>query len=297
MRPHFLIIRTTSLADVALALRIVYPVVRLHPEYRFTFLMKPSLTGVLVNAPANLEAMVIDLDRSEKRIAGMLRLVRKLRNERFTGVIDLERSRRSRFISTVLCTFSKAKLSRVPRTVAVSKTEIKYIPYDEGKRYLEHFTDCFRKSELIEGELPAKTSVLSPSEPQCEAIRNRIGIAPFAKNGTPEESLEVANQIATALKNSFGIDSLVIGADENVTQKFITKENEGNIFPYSSFYKEIGMLSSLRIVLGVDTSRLQLARLVGVPVLFLKELPHTKEQITQYVLTPLQGLLAQQTNQ
>ena len=297
MRPHFLIIRTTSLADVALALRIVYPVVRLHPEYRFTFLMKPSLTGVLVNAPANLEAMVIDLDRSEKRIAGMLRLVRKLRNERFTGVIDLERSRRSRFISTVLCTFSKAKLSRIPRTVAVSKTKMKYIPYDEGERYLEHFTDCFRKSGLIEGELPAETSVLSPSEPQCEAIRNRIGIAPFAKNGTPEESLEVANQIATALNNSLGIDSLVIGADENVTQKFITKKDEGSIFPYSSFYKEIGMLSSLRIVLGVDTSRLQLARLVGVPVLFLKELPHTKEQINQYVLTPLQGLLAQQTNQ
>lgn len=297
MRPHFLIIRTTSLADVALALRIVYPVVRLHPEYRFTFLMKPSLTGVLVNAPANLEAMVIDLDRSEKRIAGMLRLVRKLRNERFTGVIDLERSRRSRFISTVLCTFSKAKLSRIPRTVAVSKTKMKYIPYDEGERYLEHFTDCFRKSGLIEGELPAETAVLAPSEPQCEAFRNRIGIAPFAKNGTPEEALEVANQIATALKNSIGIDSLVIGADENVTHKFITKENEGNIFPYSSFYKEIGMLSSLRIVLGVDTSRLQLARLVGVPVLFLKELPHTKEQINQYVLTPLQGLLAQQTNQ
>ena len=57
------------------------------------------------------------------------------------------------------------------------------------------------------------------------------------------------------------------------------------------------MLSSLRIVLGVDTSGLQLARLVGVPVLFLKELPRTKEQINQYVLTPLQGLLAQQTNQ
>ena len=269
MRPHFLIIRTTSLADVALALRIVYPVVRIHPEYRFTFLMKPSLTGVLVNAPANLEAMVI----------------------------DLERSRRSRFISTVLCTFSKAKLSRIPRTVAVSKTKMKYIPYEEGECYLEYFTDCFQKSGLIEGELPAETAVLSPSEPQCEAICNRIGIAPFAKNGTPEEALEVASQIVTALKNSFGVDSLVIGADENVTQKFITKENEGNIFPYSSFYKEIGMLTSLRIVLGVDTSRLQLARLVGVPVLFLKELPHTKEQINQYVLTPLQGLLAQQTNQ
>ena len=46
------------------------------------------------------------------------------------------------------------------------------------------------------------------------------------------------------------------------------------------------------MVVGVDSSRLQMAQLVGVPVVYLQEMPQEKKQIESYILTPFRGLEA-----
>ena len=93
---HYLIVRTSSLGDVALSLRLVYAVAKQYPEHRFTYLMKPSITGILVSPPHNLEAMAIDIKHSDRSLFGLISLSNKLIYDRFDAIIDLQRSWRSR---------------------------------------------------------------------------------------------------------------------------------------------------------------------------------------------------------
>lgn len=293
-RPHFLIIRTSSLADVALSLRVVYPMVRMNPHVRFTFLMKPSITGILVNAPSNLEAMVIDLDNTDKSIVGLFRFSRKLLYERFSGVIDLERSKRSRYITHVLRTYGRVKTYRISRPEALHRQSGDHISFVESERYLHAFEACFQKAGLLQESLSYHEAVMQvPIYLGREDAHYEIGLVPFSKADHSVANLDAALRTKAILKESFSLNSVVIGLDKSLSEKIRTTDPlPKDVYPYVSFYEELSMLSRLRMVVGVDSSRLQMAQLVGVPVVYLQEMPQEKKQIESYILTPFRGLEA-----
>ena len=160
---HYLIVRTSSLGDVALSLRLVYAVAKQYPEHRFTYLMKPSITGILVSPPHNLEAMAIDIKHSDRSLFGLISLSNKLIYDRFDAIIDLQRSWRSLFLSRRLrCCRARIRCTRIAKSAVVKRCQ-EHISLSDTEQMLSLFADTFARAGLhVQAPYPSFPRIHSP---------------------------------------------------------------------------------------------------------------------------------------
>ena len=76
-----LIARFSAIGDVAMSVPVVYSVCRSNPDTRFVYITRPTMTGLMLNAPDNLTVVGVDVKQEYAGVKGLRRLFHRLRRE------------------------------------------------------------------------------------------------------------------------------------------------------------------------------------------------------------------------
>ncbi len=286
-KDNILVMRLSSLGDVAMTIPVIYSVALKYPQNIFYVLTRKNFAPLFLNHPQNVKMIPADFPGKHKGIWGLIKILFSVRKYNITHVADLHNVLRTRFIRFILRLSlkdisyidkgrdEKKKLTQKENKIfsPLKTTFQRYIEVFEklGFEYSPHFTSVFEGisrdfSILSKYHIPDKKEVW-------------IGIAPFAKHREktyPPEKMEIvlkklqANQDYTIFL--FGGK----GNEEKTLQKWA--KDYPNVICISGkmdLDDELLLISHLNVMLTMDSANMHLASLVNVPVVSVWGATHT----------------------
>lgn len=259
-----LIIRLSALGDVAMTVPVIYSLARRYPELRITVLTKPFFARLFIGAPSNIEVIQADTKGRHSGARGLLRLTGELRKRRFDMVADLHDLLRSCIITTAL----RATGSRVA-TVDKDRRSRRRITSAKGDRrpqrsYLLRYADTFAR---LGYPVDIDTAPLY-GEPQLHDVPT-VGIAPFARFLTKTYPPELMEQVVQLLSAN-GYRVLLFGskgAESDILDSWAGRySGVTSVAGKQPIEDEIKIMSSLDVMISMDSANMHLASLAGVPV-------------------------------
>jgi ADP-heptose:LPS heptosyltransferase len=283
-KDHILVIRFSSLGDVAMAVPVVYSLAHQHPEIRITVLSRGFARPLFEGLAPNVGFMEADLKHEYHGIRGLNALYRRLVAKQFTAVADLHNVLRSDFLRLRfnlgryrVAHINKHRLGR-RRLVSASNKKLVQQP-TSFQNYVEvferlgysvniQFTSIFPKGG---GDLnllpPAVISHFS-----FHISHFYIGLAPFAahqgKVYPPHLMQEVIEQLSGQHPES-RIFLFGRGAEEDKwfskwCQKYPACVSVGQHL--TTLQQELILMSHLDVMVSMDSANMHLASLTGIPV-------------------------------
>jgi len=216
-----LVVRFSAIGDVAMTVPALYGACHAHPDVRFIFVTRKSMTSIFLNPPANLVVIGIDLKGDYHGLRGMRRLYKELRTQYgIDGVVDLHDVIRTKYIR-LLAVLNGLKVSHIykgrkGKHALTRKNNKVMLPLESSRsRYRaaftriglgpdESFTGLFGTGKAAPGSYAAITAPRREGE-------HWIGIAPFAKHQGkiyPETMME---EVVKALSSVDGIRIFLFG--------------------------------------------------------------------------------------
>lgn len=272
---HILVIRFSSLGDVAMTVPVIQNVLQQNPALEITVVSNAFLQPLFEGLerchfyPAHLKAQ-------HKGVAGMHRLFKELNNlHTFDAVVDLHNVLRSK----ILTLFYKLKGLKVA-TLDKGRSEKKALTRKADKVFKqltsmhERYGVVFRLVGLpveLNTEKPVYERIDIPLALQAvfSSGKKIIGVAPFAQYTEkmyPIEKMKTVVQQLTAANNTV---LLFGGGKEEAT---VLQQWELEIFSVFnmagrySFTEELAIISNVDAMVSMDSANMHLASLFNVPV-------------------------------
>ena len=281
-KEHILVIRFSSLGDVAMAVPVVYSLARQYPEIRITVLSRSYARALFEDLAPNVGFMEADVKREYKGIKGLNALYRRLTAKQFTAIADLHNVLRSEFLRMRFNMgryrvehINKHRKGRRRITSALNKRLTQqpssfqnYVEVFERLGYSVNiqFTSIFHQGGGDLNLLPATFSSLTANHSPL------IGIAPFAahkgKVYPPALMREVIAQLTKQHPNA-RIFFFGRGAEE---ERYFNEWCQGfqqcidTSQQLKSMREELILMSHLDVMLSMDSANMHLASLTGIPV-------------------------------
>ncbi len=273
-----LVIRSSAMGDVAMTAPIVEEVVRRYgTQVRIVMLThkfyRPFFFGV--EDSNNFEFFDIELKGRHKGIGGIYRLFKELRAKyKFDGVIDLHDKLYSKFLTLL---FKKTKTPCYTLDKGRSEKRSLVRKKDKELRQLktsfERYSDVFRRAGY---QLDISTSRRSHAVrpiPKFAGVKSErwIGIAPFAKHrgkqlplGKLRETIELIAEIDPKAR----IFIFGGGSQERMIADSLVAwyKNCTSAIGMVGLAEEMDLMSSLDVMLTMDSSAMHLCSLLGVRV-------------------------------
>lgn len=281
---RYLIIRLSAFGDVAMTIPVLYAVAKANPQHSFTFLTRPELTGLLLQAPDNVESMGIDIKRDERRLPGLLRYTSRLAEEKFDKVIDLHNVLRSKIIRIALRLRGvKSKHLHKPRKAWALLTA--YPPLKHKMKLcsmVERYANVVRSAglhfELPNDNIP--TICIPQSDIRVveerlgilpsERISCRIGIAPFAAHNLKTYPIDRMQILVEKLSSLDNVDIILFGAkgkEQDVLNEWAEKyPNCFSLAGKLSLPEELAIMQTLKCMVSMDSANMHFASLLGIRV-------------------------------
>lgn len=281
---NYLIARLSAIGDVAMTLPVVYAVARANPEHKFTLLTQPFLTTIIIDPPNNLEAMAIDIKREERRIWGLLRYAKRLREEGFDAFVDLHDVLRTKVLRFSVGMFSPCRVWSIAKPRQGRK---KLIAHDEHKdltplpSMLSLYQEVLASAGLrvpesippLELRSPRLLSALShfPELTKPNSYIHRVGIAPFASTASKTYQIDLMEQVVSALSARSDCRVYLFGArgeEARVLDDWATKySGVESLAGKLELADELAVMSRLSCMLSMDSANAHLASFVGTRVI------------------------------
>lgn len=275
---NLLVIRLSSMGDVALVMPALNAVLRQYPDVTITMITRPQFVPLFQNTK-RIQCMAARVKGRHKGIAGLYRLYKEIiKKQKPDKVIDLHDVIRSH----ILCAYLRKDGIPVFR-IDKGRQEKKALTRRENKifvqlkhsvdRYLDVFTSAGFPASLSRNDLVFKQAPL-PSEFLKEnglVPKNNlwIGIAPFAKHVEKIWPLTKMEQVMEALtQEGYQLFLFGGGAEElTVFEKLKIKFTKIIVVPEKlSLAHESGLIRMLDLMVTMDSANMHLAALSGVPV-------------------------------
>lgn len=278
-QPTLLIIRMSALGDVAMTLPVIYSVARQYPQWNIKVLTQHFFSKLFVNHPENISFILAYPKGRHRGIAGLLRLIARIRKEQVDVVADFHNVLRSRIICLFLWLTGipvaivnkdrngRRKLTRVKNKQLVAQTNY-VLRYSHVLAQLHlPVTLTFNSLFADKGDLSLLPSVLQTAASTC-----RIGIAPFARYDTktyPVQQMEQVLRILSAkgcrlfLFGSSGEEKRVLDAWAQQYPACISLPG------MLELRQELILISHLDLMISMDSANMHLASLVNTPVISL----------------------------
>ena len=263
-----LVIRLSSLGDVAIAIPVLYSVAKKYPDDHFLLLTKSAGESLFVNKPSNLTVFPIDTKGKHKGIKGLFRLLRELSQhirKKELKVADLHGVIRSflldyyfRFRGYPVAIIDKGRKEK--RRLVRRKNKILQPLKTSIDRYREVFEKLGYDSSLcftgLFSERPAKE-------------HSRIGIAPFAKHKGKMYPLKLMEKVVSLLSEIPGLQITLWGSKDE--QKFLKTwtdryPNTTLVAGQMSLQEELFLMNQLDLMVSMDSANMHFASLVNTPV-------------------------------
>lgn len=279
---HILVIRFSSLGDVAMTVPVVYSLAKQYPEVRITVLSRPFARALFEDLAPNVSFMEADVKGEYHGLRGLNTLYRRLVAKQFSHVADLHSVLRSEYLRLRFNIgrfhVEHLKKHRKQRRQLVSYRKKVKEPLPTS---FENYFDVFRRLGFPIDK-PAFTSIFPPEGGnlnllpaaigQKRAWEQWIGIAPFAAHTGKIYPLEKTEQVIAILAEKYPKARFFIfgrGAEEETfISQWCKKWPCCTSVPQNTeaMHQELILMSHLDVMLSMDSANMHLASLTATPV-------------------------------
>ena len=264
-----LVIRLSSLGDLAITIPVLYSVAKKYPDDRFLLLTKSAWQSLFVDMPSNLTVFPVYTNDRHKGIWGIIRLLRELSaaiGTKEVKVADLHGVIRSFIID---CYF---RLKGNPvAVIEKGRREKQKLVRQRHKIMQQLKTSLDRYREVFE-RLGYDSSLcftgLFSGKPAKEQIR--IGIAPYAKHKGKTYPLEQMEEVVCRLSELSDVEIIFLGSKEESKLLECWEEkyrNTKSVAVQMTLQEELLLMNQLDLMVTMDSANMHLASLVNTPVI------------------------------
>lgn len=238
---------------------VILEVLDQNPEVEIDVLTRPFTAKLFPDHP-RLKAIGVDVDKKYKGIFGLWKLSSELQSNGYDAIADLHYVLRSRLLTRFL------KSGRSSSHMDKGREEKKALTRKENKArgalrpMTERYADVFRALGL--------TVELSHILRTSKTKREGIGFAPFAQHKGKAWPLEHARELLEKLNEEGRAVKLFGGPQE---QEELLSLSQGlsrvSLHKGSGIQSDIEAMSSLEVVISMDSANMHLSSLAGTPVI------------------------------
>ncbi|MDR1562074.1 MAG: hypothetical protein LBS54_03155 [Dysgonamonadaceae bacterium] len=276
------IIRISSLGDVAILLPALYTIATENPNDRFFFITLKQHRKIFVKRPSNIQIISLDTKKQDKGIAGIFRLaittVSLIRKYiKYSGVSYSKANIRIADMHSVL----RSHIFRILLKIMILRP-VKTAIIDKGRR--EKAALCRPENKVLkqlkttyQRYLDTFARIGYKPRTQFKSIyperdRNNlfnIGIAPMAGHPSKTWSLENMEELIRILTENPRVRIFLFSTPRDKYVKMLTGKYP-HVYNSSSESKkpqELGIMNRLDVMVSMDSANMHLASLVAVPVI------------------------------
>lgn len=279
---HILVIRFSSLGDVAMTVPVVYAVARAYPDVRITVLSRSYARPLFEDLAPNVNFMVADIKGEYRGLRGLNALYRRLVAKQFTHVADLHSVLRSGYLR-MRFNLGRFKVNHIDkhrksrRRLVAQRGKVRSQLPTSFENYFEVFRrlgfpvehDAFRSIFPSEG---GNLNMLPKAVGEKRSWEQWIGIAPFAAHKGkvyPPQQMEQVISLLTARYPQARLFLFGRGKDEDEAFARWTAQMPQcvNVSQHlESLHQELILMSHLDVMLSMDSANMHLASLTATPV-------------------------------
>jgi ADP-heptose:LPS heptosyltransferase len=292
---HIVVFRFSALGDVAMTVPVIKLLLQQHPDLHVTYVstgfMQPLFEGI-----ERLDFLSADLKGRNKGLPGLYRLYKTIRKEKsIDAIADLHDVLRTKIIRGFF-SFSGLKTAFIDkgRKEKAELTRIENKDFHPLKSTFERYADVFARlgypvvlnatvKPAASRQPPAAKAYGDGTQPVAGGqslwrrnaasnkgnFKYKIGIAPFAKHLQKQYPIEKIEAVVKMLNADNDKEIIFFGGKENVNKlQSLEKEfpNTKNYAGKFSLQEELQIMSTLDLMVSMDSANMHLASLVNVPV-------------------------------
>jgi ADP-heptose:LPS heptosyltransferase len=258
-----LVIRLSSLGDVAILIPVLYSVANRYPGDEFLLITKKPLQPLFINKPSNVTVFPVHTKEKHKGIQGMWRLVHELPVP--AKVADLHNVIRSRMLDACF-KYQGAEIAVINK----GRKEKRALIRQNNKRLIPLTSSCERYQQVFEDlGYDASLDFVSLFPHKNKKEETGIGIAPFAKHPGKIYPLDKMEQVVQHLSRQPNTQLYLFGSKDEKKQleQWAEKyEHVRSVAGTLSFHDELLLMNDLDLMITMDSANMHLASLVNTPV-------------------------------
>lgn len=274
---HFLVIRLSSMGDVALTIPVLQALLYQFPEVRITVLTRGFFAPMFKHLE-RVDVFSPDLNKEHKGLPGLYRLFKALRQQyNFDAIIDLHDVLRSNILANLFKAIAKPayKIDK-NRSQKKQYTRLNHPIIKQLKHTTQLYANVFK--EVLPSFEFDSLSYQPPNYAITPTVRTffhsfenpmlpLIGVAPFAAFDPKMYDLSQMQEVVHQLAHHNNV--IIFGGRGElplVEQHFDNIENVYSIIGKFNLTEELAIMQQLQLMLAMDSSNGHLARLAGTKV-------------------------------
>ncbi|QZE14820.1 glycosyltransferase family 9 protein [Halosquirtibacter laminarini] len=272
---NILLFRLSAMGDVALTVPIIRAAAEANPQDHFTLVTRPFFAPFFEGIE-NLSLVFPDLKGKHKGTLGLIKFFFELKaQKRWDIVLDLHDVIRTRIWRT-LFRLNRTSVFIIDKGREEKKKILKRKSSTPLKHVTERYLEVFHKAKIQTA--PLEVTAIRPNPMAKEKARKLlskwgtkndifIGIAPFAMHDPKMWGIENCRKLMDLVQQKYQVKFLLFGGGKEETTQLEALHNEHdgrfNMAGKYSFAEEIAMISSLDIMIAMDSSNMHIAALTG----------------------------------
>ena len=271
MPKKFLVIQTAFIGDVILATGIIEKLHRFYPDASIDFMLRKGNETLLTGHP--FIRNVIVWDKKKSKYTNLLKILNRIRKERYEKVINVQRFAATGFITV----FSGAKetigFDKNPWSFAFTKS-IKHIVSDPRDKYIFH--EIERNNKLIEhftDNVPAKPALYPSASDDDFTLQYKqqpyICVAPASVWFTKQYPKEKWISFIHAMPAGYNVFLIGAPSDKELCDEIkagADKPGVTNLAGKLDFLQSTSLLKNAKMNYVNDSAPMHLASSVNAPV-------------------------------
>ncbi|WP_347923196.1 glycosyltransferase family 9 protein [Pontimicrobium sp. SW4] len=292
---HILVIRLSAMGDVAMTVPILRQLTKQYPTVKLTVLTRSFFTPFFRDIE-NVSVYAADLKGKHKGVFGLYKLSRELKHLEFDAIADLHNVLRSNVLKLFL---NNKKYVQIDKGRQEKKELISGKYFRQLKTTHQRYADVFSvlgfKLDMNSPSFP-NPIILSNETKEIVGDKNKpwVGIAPFAAFKSKTYSRELIKEVIKSLSKTNTI--LLFGGGSNEIKTLDTIEssytNTINLAGKLSLDEELDVISSLDLMISMDSGNAHIAAMLGVEVVTLWGVTHPYAGFYPFNQKPENALLA-----
>ena len=297
---HILIIRFSSLGDVAMTVPVVAAFLKAHPKHKISVLTKKQFAPLFVHLK-NVEVIGVDLNVDYKGFWGLIQLSKKIKSLKVDAIADLHDVLRTKVLRFLLLAHKWSVLDkgRLEKKQLISGTIFKPL-----RPMVERYADVIRSLGFdFSLENPSFSKRIPLSKHIALILKTNakpyIGIAPFAAYASKTYPIEKIKKVINSLSESKCTLILFGGGQKEGEQLRLLAKKYDNVISVAgqfSLEEELQLMSHLNVMLAMDSGNAHMAAMMGVKVLTLWGVTHPYSGFAPFH-QPLENCLLADRNQ
>ena len=274
LRKHILIIRLSSMGDVAMVSAVLRELLENNKNYKISVLTNFQFFPFF-RAFNDVDLISFDKKKQHKGLFGMFRLFKEIKKLDVDYVVDLHEVLRTNFLKAVL----KVPFYQINKGRNEKERLVSGKIFAPLKSTHQRYRDVFEKIGISIKPL-SKTQIhrVDISDLKLIPKNNKllIGIAPFAAHKGKEYPIVQMEEVIKEINKDFNV--ILFGGGKK--EEFILDDlackhsNVINIANKFSLNQEMDVISNLSIMLSMDSANGHIAALMGIKVLTIWGVTH-----------------------